>query len=620
MSAVPAPVVEELPPADQWVNQGVDTFLPYMSKEKEQNWYKNINDASGRDLGIAQDKKGLYYRQHLDYGPGGRELAYLAGGLRKKLRMIPGTQTINDATAWLKATGKDKQGWKAHKADITGSDDYPDGYDEVFITDGKGRLKVVNGYALKQNDYPWRAAYYDSTTPEQRDNLPFSEWKRRATGIDYALDNGDYGYSMKLKGTAASVRPDITPRNYYRKAIFGPTYKIFKDEIDALQFNAMDKARLSTTIFKAVYENLIVKPTLVNDFGMDPERVKNTQPQVYKKLMSQKKVKNAINNTMLSYASNKDKLNQLFYLTAQQIITQLLAFADIRIAPEKPVFNTTAGELMKFGNQAELMRGIPGLTSLKGTAGKIKDWSNAVETGYQTAFKDKLNKRNANIKARNEAHDRWLATKLRQGTSDDRSRAAWINFTGQARPDGYNDFMYQEESPLDIPAPLEEITTEQKIEELEKNHKEIKGKIDLQTMIGMYIEEMPNMPLEYYGTQDFYNKFITWRLNEIKTNYNEIIKDGKIDLTPEQISRFRNLVLAYYSKNMNEFINIAEIESLIRFLKNQTRPNVRDVQSPEFKSAFYEYFINEAQENLMVDNLIFIFEDFSKGLIHIDTP
>ena len=110
----------------------------------------------------------------------------------------------------------------------------------------------------------------------------------------------------------------------------------------------------------------------------------------------------------------------------------------------------------------------------------------------------------------------------------------------------------------------------------------------------MYIEEMPNMPLEYYGTQDFYNKFITWRLNEIKTNYNEIIKDGKIDLTPEQISRFRNLVLAYYSKNMNEFINIAEIESLIRFLKNQTRPNVRDVQSPEFKSAFYEYFINEA--------------------------
>ena len=70
MSAVPAPEVEELPPADQWVNQGVDTFLPYMSKEKEQNWYKNINDASGRDLGIAQDKKGLYYRQHLDYGPG----------------------------------------------------------------------------------------------------------------------------------------------------------------------------------------------------------------------------------------------------------------------------------------------------------------------------------------------------------------------------------------------------------------------------------------------------------------------------------------------------------------------------------------------------------------------
>ena len=52
--------------------------------------------------------------------------------------------------------------------------------------------------------------------------------------------------------------------------------------------------------------------------------------------------------------------------------------------------------------------------------------------------------------------------------------------------------------------------------------------------------------------------------------------------------------LAYYSKNMNEFINIAEIESLIRFLKNQTRPNVRDVQSPEFKSAFYDYFINEA--------------------------
>ena len=434
-----APVVAKAHRPEEMLNHGVDLFSPYVFNDKEQGWYNRINSIGGTEIGEAQNKDGLWYKQHLDYGPGGRELAYLAGGIRKKFRNIPGTETLAGANAWLEATGKDKQNWKAIKVDITGEDDYPDGLSEILITDGKGRLKVVNGYALKSNDFPWRAAYYENTDDETRKNLNFSEWKRRATRIDPGLVNGQYAYSVDLDG-ANVVRPSITARQYYRKAIFAPTYKLFKEEIDTLGFNAMDKARLSSVICKTAFENLIAKPTLVKDFGKTPEEVKTMPQPVYKKLMGMKRVKDAIEVKLKKLVANKSLVHQLFHMTAYQIIKQLYNFAHLEINPKKPIFNTTVEKIMAFKNQSELYGGVGTLSRGSGT--KIDEWTAGVEQGYLNAYKDKITARDNKRAERDAAHERWKATKLANGSDYARSAAAWNQFYGLEQPEGIGDIMY----------------------------------------------------------------------------------------------------------------------------------------------------------------------------------
>ena len=590
MSAgVPPPIVEGSHRPEEMVNHGIDMFTPYMNKAREQGWYDRISGLGGKEIGEAQNSKGLWYKQHLDYGPGGRELAYLAGGIRKKFRNIPGTETLAGATEWVKTTGKDKQGWKAFKADITGNGDYPDGLPEILITDGKGRLKVVNGYALKSNDFPWRAAYYDTTTAEERDNLNFSEWKRRATRIEPGLNKGQYAYTVNL-GDAGVVRPDITPRQYFRKAIFAPTYKLFKEEVDTLGWNAMDKARLSSAIFKAAYENLIVKPTLVKDFGKSPEEVKTMPQPVYKKIMGMKRVKEAIDRRVKSLVNSSALVNQLFYMVAYQIIKQLYNFAKIEVNPNKPIFNTTVKEIVKFRNQSELLGGIGSISKKSG--GKIDEWRQAVEKGYTDLYDNKLKQRNDKRTARQQAHDLYKATKFAHGSDFDRSAAAWNQFTGLEQPEGVGDYMYQEGAPLDIPAPEPEISPEDilaaKINEFYRAFGAPRSEVLTDELSFFIRDRVPGQEISYYGTEEFIIAFKEWRMKTLKAIYEMVISQGEVIVSPKNKEKYKSRIISYYLTNLDTPINPETILALIKYI-DQERPSAAKVTEPKFREGFLRY-------------------------------
>ena len=47
---------------------------------------------------------------------------------------------------------------------------------------------------------------------------------------------------------------------------------------------------------------------------------------------------------------------------------------------------------------------------------------------------------------------------------------------------------------------------------------------------------------------------------------------------------------------MDYMLRIATIKTLIEFLKTQTRPNIKDVESPEFATEFEQYFLKDDEE------------------------
>jgi hypothetical protein len=49
-----------------------------------------------------------------------------------------------------------RKNWTAHEPDITDPHGVPDGIKEVFITNSKGRVKVINGVTLAKTTYPTR--------------------------------------------------------------------------------------------------------------------------------------------------------------------------------------------------------------------------------------------------------------------------------------------------------------------------------------------------------------------------------------------------------------------------------------------------------------------------------
>ena len=67
----------------------------------------------------------------------------------------------------------------------------------------------------------------------------------------------------------------------------------------------------------------------------------------------------------------------------------------------------------------------------------------------------------------------------------------------------------------------------------------------------------------------------------INTTYDNTIKEYKLKLTPQQESRYINLVISFFTKNLDYWI---------------TRPNILDVESPEFNSAFEQYYMKDSDE------------------------
>ena len=215
------------------------------------------------------------------------------------MKIINGTQTKAGAVKWVKRNRPGKN-WEVIEADITGPNGKPDGMEEVVVYDGRGNVKIVNGYALAASKFPWRAAYYNRypTKLDQRRH-PFQEFKRlyMKTGT-MPNAQGNYEYVQNLPDKYAGVRRVITPMQQFRNVFFTPTYKLFADEIKVKNFDALGKSQLSARIFSFVYKTLLERPAMVTGCSISEENVSTMAEKDYKRYLKDSRTQTTLRNTL----------------------------------------------------------------------------------------------------------------------------------------------------------------------------------------------------------------------------------------------------------------------------------------------------------------------------------
>lgn len=408
----------------------------YIPKQKEVDTFRRVENLAGVPLTQhGEDSKGRKYQQYFDYGPGGQELMYLAGGLRKDLRRIPGTQTLDGAKAWIQRTGK--KNWRALEHDFTGPDMKPDGLDEVVITDGKGRVKVVNGYALKTSDYPWRKMYYKAypDKEEQRKN-PFSEFKY--LGMMPSIEpnsKGEYEYEMEL---APGMRPNITPRTQYRKLIFTPSYKLFKGFTDTINWSAMDKARLSTTVFTACYETIIVKPAVGKKANIPELKMRELKEKQYKKLLGKEVVKDAVRAELNEYLESSDGAAELLLKTVWMIVHTLEETLNVEIPKTGNVYGVPLATLMRFNNVHQIDAGLADGRLIRPVIAEWQTHNSTMKDQMHQGYLTKLAERNTRRDQRNALHQNFIDSGINLSNARARRDAMYGDYYGLERGEPWN--------------------------------------------------------------------------------------------------------------------------------------------------------------------------------------
>ena len=370
-------------PNDPWF--ATDVANPYKDDVRHKNpYYAQIAYHSGMPLRGYTDPKdpNKTIERRLHYGDGAEELMRIVAGLQKGVRQVNGTQTWRGAQDWI--TRNRKEHWEAIEADFTGPQGRPDGIPEVVVTDAKGNVRIVNGYALGPSSYGWRRAYYgqypDKTSQMKHGYGDFKErYKQFARGLD---GKGNFAYRYVLNGKIAKIRGKISARNLYRQIFFTPTYKQFSAGIKK-ELSAMAKSQISSSIFKYVYTILFLYPAMIAKNGqLTEENIVNMDPKEFEKIKKSTSVRERINDDMKAILSRKAEQIKLFILTAHLIAVCFKENYNITFTPTSTIYNIQMSDLL---NYAAIAQFVQDANNLSATDQYVK----AIETARDTAFKSR---------------------------------------------------------------------------------------------------------------------------------------------------------------------------------------------------------------------------------------
>ncbi|KAI5551268.1 hypothetical protein TVAGG3_0211590 [Trichomonas vaginalis G3] len=267
------------------------------------------------------NKKGAYNRT-MKVPDGMKELVHIVAGLQKDVKQMRNVLTLPEAQAYAKRHGPN---WEAHETDITGPNGKPDGIKEVFVTDGQGNIKVINGYKLTMTDYPKRKAYnehypikFDENGKAVKQYIregengpinsyrhnPYSYFNEELNAIEEGPD-GLPRYSNQFDGQYANIRPEIPAKKFFKVALFDPVFNEQKEAMKA-EFKPIQVARISSSSLSEAFKELIKKP-LYSQQGYNFDLIKESDKR---KLEKSDGFKNACNEMIKDIVNDKIRLEE----------------------------------------------------------------------------------------------------------------------------------------------------------------------------------------------------------------------------------------------------------------------------------------------------------------------
>ena len=334
-------------PEDRWFDYIEDNrdWKKRAKSKLENETYKQIKRHVGMPLEVkALNRKNQPVQRRLGYGPGGKELTRIVAGLGRGVRQINGTQTVEGAKEWI--ARNNKKYWEALDLDITGPNGIPDGIKETIVTDRKGNVRIVNGYALGPSSYAWRKSYYtEFPTKEQQMHVTFGEYKNRNKQISPELYGGEFAYENAMP---YKTRRKISARNMFRQVFFTPTFKQFKDVIPE-ELNAMTKSQLSTRVFSFVWEMMFLNSAIMAARpNTNQDNILTLPSDEYEKWKKSTEVKDIIENWIKTTLQKEDKWDATMYYVncAYLIATCLNNYWNIELPSTFTCFGLTRDQLL----------------------------------------------------------------------------------------------------------------------------------------------------------------------------------------------------------------------------------------------------------------------------------
>lgn len=255
--------------------------------------FENLNLREGEIT--RKDKAGQEitkrYRRDPQAQGGMAELVNIVAGLQKDVKRINQCLTLEGA----KAYALKRKNWEASELDFTGPNGKPDGINEVIVTDANGNIKIINGYALAKSTYPQRKLYRTMyPTKEARKGHKYGEFIDQLYAINDELDeNGEpyYVNSVESYGPQfAHIRPELKPKDVFKKFVFEPTYENVKEAIKNIFQPLGDKkgiaiAQVATKVLSRAYDDMVKKPILAKALNVQANQLDSIADKTKNKVL-----------------------------------------------------------------------------------------------------------------------------------------------------------------------------------------------------------------------------------------------------------------------------------------------------------------------------------------------
>ena len=228
-------------------------------------------------LSQGRNKRGQVYNRQIQFQPGMEELVKVVVGLQKDVKRINNAITLQGAQNYI----QNKPNWQAHEEDITGPEGAPDGIKEVFITDGKGNVKIINGYSLAKTTYPLRKLHRTIfPTRQDRRGHPINELANNLKEIqDLNPQTGEILYANPLNSLPNineqninqfnSLYPKRSLREYFKQKFFADRYQEIKHAGELANLTPMQQAQVFNKALSRSF-NLLIKNEILNRNNINP--------------------------------------------------------------------------------------------------------------------------------------------------------------------------------------------------------------------------------------------------------------------------------------------------------------------------------------------------------------